>query len=185
MKLHRAIVSSLTLLSLAACQQQKQEPATTLHEVMAGSIDPVADVIWHVASKAYGEDGNAKAGVLADRDWAQIAKAARDLHDGAMIIANNPDIVVAAPGAKILDEGKVAEAVTAVQVASYVERDRPGLASHARNLSAIALEIEAAAKARNAAQTVKLSEDLDEVCETCHKRFWYPAQPTPPAVATP
>ena len=169
------------LLSLAACEKPPAEPKPTLHEVMAGSIDPIADVVWETSSKTYGEDGTGKPGMLNDADWLKIQHAARKLHDGAMAIADNPAIAATLPGVKILDEGVVAEAVTAADVARYIERDRPGLTQHARELSSLALAIEAAAKARDAVTTVRLSEELDDVCESCHKQFWYPDQPKPPA----
>ena len=178
MSTFRLSMTALALLVTAACEKAGEAPEPTLHEVMTGDIDPVADVIWEVSSRAYGEDGNAQAGLLTAKDWSDIAQAARKLHDGAAVIIANPDLTVVKPGTKILDEGTVPEAVTAAQVTSYVERDRPGLARHARELSDIALGIEAAAKARDHATTVKLSEDLDYVCEGCHQRFWYPDQKT-------
>ena len=177
MIMSRQWIAPLALIALAGCNQAAEAPKPTLHEVMVGTIDPIADVIWETSSKSYGLDGNAQSGILSPAEWDKIAKAGRDLHDGATVIADNPDIVVVKPGVKILDEGTVPEAVTAAQVEQYVDRDRPGLGQHARDLSVIALNIEAAAKARDAARTVKLSEDLDEVCESCHKRFWYPDQP--------
>ena len=177
--LNKQWIAPLALIALAGCNQAGEAPKPTLHEVMVGTIDPIADVIWETSSKSYGSDGNAQSGILSPAEWDKIAKAARDLHDGAAVIAANPDIVVVKPGTKILDEGTVPEAVTAAQVEQYVDRDRPGLGQHARELSVITLNIEAAAKAHDAARTVKLSEDLDEVCESCHKRFWYPDQSAP------
>lgn len=174
----RVSITALVLLTTAACDKREEAPRPSLHEVMAGSIDPVADVIWTLSSKAYGDDGTAQEGLLSDADWRRIAQAGRKLHDGAAIIVADPDLQVVRPGTRILDEGTVPEAVTAAQVESYVERDRAGLADHARKLSHIALKIEAAAKARDPATTVKLSEDLDYVCEACHQRFWYPDQKT-------
>ena len=174
----RVSIAALALLTTAACDKAREAPEPTLHEVMTGSIDPVADVIWTLSSKAYGDDGNAQPGLLSDADWRGIAQAARKLHDGAAIIVANPDLEVVRPGTKILDEGTVPEAVTAAQVESYVARDLAGLADHARKLSDIALRIEAVAKARDPATTVKLSEELDNVCEACHQRFWYPDQKT-------
>ncbi|HVR89716.1 MAG TPA: hypothetical protein VHG29_01315 [Novosphingobium sp.] len=179
MRLFRKSTALLLLLTLTACERSPAEPKPTLHEVMAGSIDPIADVVWETSSKAYGEDGTGKPGKLTDADWLKIQHAARELHDGATIIIENPDIAATRPGVKILDEGVVAEAITAKQVAAYLDRDRPGLSRHARELSNLALGIESAAKARNAVKTVRLSEDLDDVCESCHKQFWYPDQPKP------
>lgn len=173
-----AAIVLLGVAALGGCKQAPPEPKPVLHEVMAQKVDPIADVIWETSSKSYGDDGNAKSGVLSDAEWKAIARAGRALHDGAMIIASNPDIQVVRPGMKILDEGSVPEAITAKQVETYVNADRPGLGEHARGLSKIALDIEAAAKAHDAVRTVKLSEDLDEVCESCHQRFWYPQQKT-------
>lgn len=169
----------LLLLTLSACAKQEAETQPTLHEVMAGTIDPVADVIWETSSRSYGQDGNAQVGSLTDKDWTAIEQAARKLHDGASIIIKNPDLKATRPGAKILDEGTEPAAVTAAQVATYLDRDRPGLAKEAKALSSIALSIEAAAKAHDAPTVVKLSEDLDDVCEACHKKFWYPEQKKP------
>ena len=121
----------LLALTLSACEKTPTEGKPTLHEVMAGSIDPLADVIWAESNKAYGDDGKAALGILRDAEWLKIQQAARKLHDSAMIIADNPDIVAVRPGVKILDEGFVAEAVTAAQVGPYLDRDRPGLARHA------------------------------------------------------
>ena len=174
----RVSIAALALFATNACDKREDAPRPTLHEVMTGSIDPVADVIWEASSKSYGLDGNAQPGLLTAKDWEDIAQAARKLHDGAAIIVANPDLQVVRPGTRILDEGTVPEAVTAAQVESYVDRDRAGLADHARKLADIALRIEAAAKARDPATTVKLSEDLDYVCEGCHQRFWYPDQKT-------
>ena len=138
---NRRWIAPLALMALVGCQQAVDAPKPTLHEVMVGSIDSVADVIWQTSSKAYGEDGNARAGLLAAKDWDDIRQAARKLHDGAAIIIANPDLRVVKPGTKILDEGTVPEAITAAQVEGYVDRDRPGLAEHARELSSIALAI--------------------------------------------
>ena len=181
MRLLRKSTALLLLLTLAACENPPAEPKPTLHEVMVGSIDPIADVIWETTSKAYGEDGLGKPGKLTDADWLKIQKAAHQLHDGATIIMENPDIAATRPGVKILDEGVVAQAITAKQVAAYLDSDRPGLTRHARDLSNLALGIEAATKARDAVMVVRLSEELDAVCESCHKQFWYPDQPKLPA----
>ena len=181
MKFPSGSAALLLALSLSACEKTPTETSPSLHEVMAGSIDPIADVIWAESNKAYGDDGKAAIGKLTDAQWLKIRQAARTLHDGAMVIANNPAIKATRPGMKILDEGMAPEAVTADQVATFIERDRPGLTRHARELSELALGIEAAAKARDAIKTVQLAEELDEVCESCHKRFWYPDQPKPAA----
>ena len=174
MKIFRPMTVLALSVAISACANPPSTPKPSLHEVMVGSIDPVADIIWTESNKAYDDYGKAKPGVLTEAEWNIIAKAGRDLHNGAMAIANDPNIRAAAPGVKILDEGKIPEAVTAAQVAVYLDRDRPGLTRHARELSTIALAIETAAKARDVSTTIRLAEELDGVCESCHKRFWFP-----------
>ena len=176
MKLVKTSALLLLASGLAACGRTDDAPAPTLHEIMAGTIDTSADVIWQESTKAYGEDGHAREGQLADGDWKNIADAARKLGSGARLIAADEAIAVVRPGMKILDEGVVREAVTAAQVEQYVARDRIGLARHANELAGMADQIEAAARARNAKAVVDLSERLDDVCESCHVRFWYPDQ---------
>ncbi len=174
-----AIGAALAALALASCGSPAPQPRETLHQIMAGSIDPLADVIWGETSKAYGDDGRPQPGKLTPEEWAKVEQAARDMRVAAEKIASDPDIEVTKPGAKLLDEGRVPEAVTAAQVALYVQRDRPGLAVHARELMKEALDIENAAKARDSVKAVYLAEQLDEVCEQCHVRYWYPEQNYP------
>jgi cytochrome c556 len=38
----------------------------------------------------------------------------------------------------------------------------------------------AAIDKRDANALLEAGGDLDEACESCHKRFWYPGSPTPP-----
>jgi cytochrome c556 len=37
-------------------------------------------------------------------------------------------------------------------------------------------QIIAAAKAKDAAKVFEVSGALDQVCEDCHQKFWYPGQ---------
>jgi hypothetical protein len=145
MRILKATLPALALVSLGACDRQPAQPKPTLHEIMVGSVDPVADVIWGETNKAYNDDGDAAPHTLTEADWVKVQQAARQLHEGAMAIANDPAIEAVRPGVKILDEGNAAEAASAAQVASYLERDRPGLARHAHALADIALQIESAA----------------------------------------
>ena len=175
MTLRPVLLVSLAALSLAGCHKQAESDSLSLHEVMAGTIDPSADVIWNVGSKSYGADGGPQIGLLNDQEWKKIADAADKLHEGAAYIADHQDIAVVKPGMKILDEGVHPEAITAKQVTGYVEADRPGLVARARELAALSVSIRNAAIAKDAAVMIRDSEQLDEVCESCHKKFWYPA----------
>ena len=175
----RSLGVSLLLLGVVDCAPPDTEQETTLHEIMANSVDPLSDVIWEETGKAYGETGRPEPGKLTSEEWLKVRKAARDLYVAAAKIADNPDIQVVRPGDKLLDEGRVPEAVTAAQVVSYVQRDRSGLTMHARELANQALAMESSAKARDSVKTLILAEELDGICESCHLRFWYPEQSKP------
>ncbi len=48
----------------------------------------------------------------------------------------------------------------------------------AQTLSVSMDQVVAAAKAKDAAKLFDVSGGLDQVCENCHMRFWYPEQKT-------
>lgn len=159
---------------IAGCGAQADTDQPTIHDTMTGRIDPAAQRIWEIAAKSYGDDGTAEGGLLEQEDWQELEFAISSLHDGAIYLADNPDIRVVQDGGKILNEGEFPEAQTAAQVEGFIEADREGYASRARDLVEISDGMQQAVAGRNLVRAVELTEALDYVCENCHQRYWYP-----------
>jgi cytochrome c556 len=71
---------------------------------------------------------------------------------------------------------EIAGAADAQAVQGYIDAKPKIFQSRARTLEAAANELIAAASAHDSAAYSRVSNALDEVCEQCHKGFWYPEQ---------
>lgn len=164
---------------LAGCSPQQAPEAAaqgpSLHEVMAGTIDPNADVLWKTSAKGLDEAGLPKAGLLSGQDWAAMAAAARELGKGAELLARPGPLRVVPPGGRIKDEGEKG-AATAAQVQQCLDAKGDDFRHHAQALRAIAGQFDAAITARDVMRLTKASDGLDGVCEGCHVQFWYPGE---------
>lgn len=150
-----------------------QESPVFLQPLMKDVAAPQAAVLWDVGNRGMDDDGNPSAKNLSAADWDKLALAADLMKGAASRLAAAPKVAVAAPGTKLQDEDAPG-AKTAVQIQGYIDADPKGFADHAARLAAVSDEFLAAARARDAVKLQAASGRLDEVCEGCHVRFWYP-----------
>lgn len=152
-----------------------QAPVPTVHEAMKDVIAPQTQVVWDVSNNLMDDDGNPVASRLDDAQWEQIAAASQRIRDMSLTLAMAGHVTAAAPGVKIDGEGNP-EGTTAAQVQGFIDADRAAFAEDARVLAASADTLVAAARAKDAAKVSDVAGTLDQVCEACHQRFWYPQQ---------
>jgi len=76
---------------------------------------------------------------------------------------------------KIEGEGN-SGALSAKQVQALIDKDPAGFRAMSQALAGSMEQIGAAAKAKDAAKLFEVSGALDQVCESCHMKFWYPEQ---------
>jgi cytochrome c556 len=162
--------------ALLVASGHAQAPMPTLHEVMKNRIAPQAQILWDVSNAAMDDDGKADPTRMTDAQWTKVAAAGRTVEEMARTLATAKHVMVAPAGIRIDGEGSPG-ASTAAQVQAYIDANPAGFAEDARKLAAAAAGIAAAAKARDTVALVELGGNLDQVCETCHMRFWSP----PPA----
>lgn len=79
------------------------------------------------------------------------------------------------PSVKILDEGTEG-APTPTPIQAHLAKDPDVYRALAGSLTRHAVDLVAAAKAKDAATAGRLINEMDGVCETCHLEFWYPEQ---------
>nr|WP_246447613.1 cytochrome c [Novosphingobium flavum] len=139
---------------------------------MAGIVDPAADVVWEITNRNVDDLGYGAADKYAAGDWARLYAASSDIRRGAAIIANAPRLRAAAPGAKIADQDQPG-ATNAADVQRRIDSDPKSIRAHARNLAALAADLEQAAVRRDAKTAQDLAGALDGACEACHLQYWY------------
>lgn len=171
----RRILIGLAAAALLTTYGQAQEAAPTVHQAMKDVVAPQVQVIWDVSNNAMDDDGNPDASKVSAAQWQQIVEAAERVRDMSLSLALATPVVVAGPSVALQDEGNP-EASTPAQIQAFIDADPAGFADHARKLATSAAELLAAAHAKDAAKMGDIANGIDQVCEECHTRFWYPQQ---------
>jgi cytochrome c556 len=157
-------------------------PAATtpnLHDLMKKIVAVQAQVIWDVGNQAQDDEGNPDASKLKSADWTRIVTAGAQVRQVAQTLAKSDHIMASAPGQKIDGEGAAPEAPTAKQVQGYLDANPQVFRAFARALSGSMDQVVAAAQAKNVMKLAEVSGNLDQICEDCHVKFWYPNQQVP------
>jgi hypothetical protein len=162
-------------IAVAAAAFGQGGQALLLHPVMKDVVAPQAQVLWDVGNRGMDDNGNADASKISAKDWTSLGAAAQKMKDAADALAAAPQIAVVGPGMKLQDEGGPG-ASTPQQIQGFIDADRKGFAEHAKALSGVADEFVQAARGKDAAKLMSASGRMDEVCEGCHLKFWYPNQ---------
>ncbi|HEU4624172.1 MAG TPA: hypothetical protein VFS52_05375 [Steroidobacteraceae bacterium] len=153
-------------------------PAANLHELMKNVVAPQAQVVWDVGNQAMDDQGNPDGSKLKPADWAKIAAAAGKVKQASQTLAQADHVMAAGPGQKIEGEG-TPDAFGAKDVQKILDAEPKVFRAFAQQLTASMDEVIAAAQKKDATQLADVSGRLDQVCEACHVKFWYPNQETP------
>jgi hypothetical protein len=166
---------SVSVLMVAAVSSARSGDVSisTLHEAMQQVIAPQAQIVWNVGNAAFDDDGRLDGRKVTDAGWKEVASAAHKLKDAAQQLAQAEGIVVAAPGERLQDEG-YPQAANAQAVQEYIDANPRSFRRRANALRAAAGELVQASAEHNAGIFSRVSNGLDEICEDCHERFWYP-----------
>lgn len=152
------------------------DPEVFLLPLMKGTVAPQAQILWDVGNKALDDEGNASSAKLTSEDWTKLSVAAQKMKLAATSIANAPKIIVTPAGMKLQDEGAPGQA-TAKQIQAFIDANPKDFADHARALVDVSDGFIKAAASKDAKILGDASARLDEVCEACHVKYWYPDQP--------
>jgi hypothetical protein len=178
-KLRRPVFAALLAVSCGAliAAAALAKPLTLL-EAMKDTVVPKSQVIWDVTNAAQDDTGNVTAKALKAGDWAKIASAAHESSEAMRNLLAQPRVLAAPPGRKIQGEGTPG-AFGAREVQQTIDANPAAFAAFAKQLQTTMDGMVAATKARDAPKVGTLAGDLDEICEACHKVFWYPKQAAP------
>lgn len=160
-------------LGLAACNRASApaEPEFSLHHMMKQVVDVQAKRIWAVGNKAFDDVGKPDASLLDEQDWKQVAAASVELRKGALYLKSHPGLPVTVGDEKVQDAEDPHEAG---RIAAWIKADQPGFTGAADALAGASDTFAKAAATRDVTLLDQAADGLDEVCESCHSRFWYP-----------
>jgi len=156
----------------AAAAASPYKPTATFQEVMDSVVDFSSDYIWKAVSTTVDKKGVHEMQPRTDEEWHEFRRRAVMLVEAANLIA--------VPGRKVANGDKAVEDGQPLEVAKIQQRldtNHAQLVGFADSLRDVSVKLVDAADKKDVASITDLGGTLDEVCESCHKVFWYPDQP--------
>jgi len=137
---------------------------------MESMIDPSADVLWGAAGSVLDKEGVHDLAPKTQGEWLDVRRAAvRIIEGGNLLMMPGRD---AAPAGTKSDAPGVE--LEPPQITALIRRKRKEFNAFAKALQALGLEALHATEAKNTDLLIEIGGRMEDVCESCHKTFWYP-----------
>ena len=157
---------------------QGPNPVASILDLMSGQLAPTADLLWGAVATSSGPKGPIEKQPHTDADWAELRRQALILAEAANLLAIQGR-EVAHPGQKFLNPPGPGD-LTPEKSQSLIAAERPTWLAYALVLQGSALATIKAIDARDIDAYTEAGGAIDEACEQCHKKFWYPEAPAVP-----
>jgi hypothetical protein len=147
-----------------------------VQDIMNYMVDPAADFLWESVSTTETAEGVDEKQPRTDEEWREVHKHAILLTEGANLLLIDRHVV--GEGRSLEDHGTPGN-LTAAESEDAIRKDRQTFISFALALRDVGESMVAAADKRNPQAIVDAGDAMDQVCEGCHLKFWYPGQKIP------
>jgi hypothetical protein len=154
-------------------------PEASVLDLMLEVIDPNADELWESVATISTRTGVEERHPRTDAEWKAVRRKALLLVEGAnlLVVEGRP---VARPGQKL--EETAEGDLTPEQAQLEIDKDRASFVSFAAAMQTSSRKLLGAIDKRDTELFLEAGGELDEACEACHMRFWYPNAPRPPGL---
>jgi hypothetical protein len=159
--------------SLAIAQQKpakERQALSSVKELMESIIDPSADALWGAVGTVVDKQGIHESFPKTQEEWLDVRRAAVRIIEGCTLLLM-PGREAAPAGTKSETPGVELEPV---QMTALIKKNRKSFDAYARALQALGSEALRAADSKNTVLLMDVGARMEEVCESCHKTFWYP-----------
>jgi hypothetical protein len=153
------------------------KPIAGVQDVMASMIDPAADFLWESVSTTVTKGKVVEKQPHTNEEWAEVRRQAIILAEGANLLLMDGRHVVK-EGATLEDHGTAGN-LTAEESEQTIGKNRDTFLAFAKALRDVGASLLVAADAKNPQGIIDAGDTLDQVCEGCHLKFWYPGQKIP------
>jgi hypothetical protein len=183
-----AVLLLATAAAAAGCQpkaevvtpavQAPQKPVASILDLMSGQIDPAADFIWESVASVSTAAGMVEHRPRTDEEWLEVRMRALQLAEAANLLMT-PGRRVAHEGQRLDDEDAPGN-LTAAQAQAAIDADHGTFVAFAAVLRETAERTIEAIDKRDVDAYLEVGGHIDEACEQCHYKFWYPGATPPP-----
>jgi hypothetical protein len=154
------------------------QPTAGIQDIMAGMIEPSAEFVWESVSSIVTAEGVEEKQPRTEEEWDEVRRHAIILTESANLLLIEGR-QVAREGRQLDDHGTPGN-LTLQQVEQAIATDRNSFVAFSRALHDVGAVLIEAADDKDVQAIMTAGEALDEVCESCHLKFWYPGQKIPP-----
>jgi hypothetical protein len=150
---------------------------SSIKELMDSIVDPSADVLWGAVGTIADKDGIHELLPKTPEDWLDLRRAAVRIIEGSNLLTM-PGREAAPVGTKSEVPGVELEPA---QMTALINRNRKSFNAFARELQVLGVEALRASDTKNTISLIDIGGRMEDVCESCHKTFWYPQEKPAPA----
>jgi hypothetical protein len=191
-RLAKAVVVIVTSCVFTACGQKAaapteaaptpaaaspMKPIAGVQDIMADMIDPAADFLWESVSSTETAAGIEEKQPRTDGEWKAVRRQAIILTESANLLMMDGRHV-AREGKALEDHGTPGN-LTAAESQQAIDANRAQFIAFAQALHDVGATMLKATDDRNPQAMVDAGDTMDQVCEGCHLKFWYPGQKIP------
>ena len=177
---HWLALAGVSLLVAAACSApapappaRKEPPfrkTATIKDIMDSMVDPSADFLWESVATIVTRKGTEERRPRTDDEWKAVRRAAITLVEATNLLIMDGR-AVAKPGEKSENPGIE---LSPEAIRRVMDDDPDTLVKLAGALHDAGMKAMAAIDAKNADALSDAGEVIDNACETCHLKYWYP-----------
>ena len=164
----------------AATPAVQLKPVASMLDLMLSQIDANADALWESVATISTEKGIEERQPRTPEEWKTVRFQALAVIEGANLLMMEGRRV-AHPGQQLDEPGGPGD-FTPEQSQAAIDADQATFLSYARALQDTAGLMLAAIEKKDPAGMLEAGGALDEACEQCHVKFWYPNAPKPPGL---
>jgi len=164
--------------STAAALPGGLKPAASILDLMLDPVDVSADFLWESVATVSTTTGTEDKQPRTDAEWKVVRQKSLLLMEAANLLAIEGR-VVAHPGQQLEEPGGATD-LTPAQAQALIDQDPAAFLGFAKAMQDAAGELVVAIDKRDVDAYLEAGGALDEVCESCHTRYWYPNAPRPP-----
>jgi hypothetical protein len=176
--------SGLLLVAACSAPQQAAAPAAkpaetaaaefrttaTIKDIMDSVVDPSADYLWESVATIVTKKGTEERRPRTDEDWKQVRRRAIAMIEGTNLLIMDGRLV-AKPGEKSENPGIE---LGPEEIKAVIDSDRASFIKFAHGLHDAGVKALAAIDKKDADALSDAGETIDEACEQCHLKYWYP-----------
>lgn len=144
---------------------------------MGSIIDPSADALWGAVGTVVDKEGVHESSPKTQEEWLDLRRAAVRIVEGANLLMM-PGREAAPVGTKSEVPGVELEPA---QITALIRKNRKSFDAFAKALQVLGSEALRASDLKDAVVLMDIGGRMQDVCEDCHKTFWYPGEKQPSA----